>query len=211
MGDSVLAVDVSLDRGAFALRARVETHAHRVAVTGPSGAGKSTLLRVLAGVESGARGAVRFRGATWQSSDAPSTPPWKRRIGWVPQAPTLFPHLRVRENLLFGAPSAAELDTTAAALELVPLLARSVRDLSGGEAQRVAIGRALLARPELLLLDEPLSALDGELKERVLTFLLDTTFARGVAMVCSTHDEGAAARIGQARWHIQDGTLIERA
>ncbi|MGZ3298905.1 MAG: ATP-binding cassette domain-containing protein, partial [Asticcacaulis sp.] len=128
------------------------------AVWGPSGAGKTTLLRAIAGLER-LEGHVRVAGATWQD-DKVFRPVHQRRIGFVFQEPSLLPHLSVRGNLDYAAKRAAratDIDAVVAQLQLSALLSRSPHGLSGGEQQRVALGRALLAAPDLLLMDEPLS------------------------------------------------------
>jgi ABC-type sulfate/molybdate transport systems ATPase subunit len=177
-----LLVDVRV-RGVHALRVRSDAAA--LGVTGPSGAGKSTLLRVLAGVERDLVGVVEAFGEPWLGPR--SVPAWRRGVGWVPQDALLFPHLNVHENL--GYSRGIVDDVVVDALGLAPLLDRSPRHLSGGEAQRVALGRAMCARPRLLLLDEPFSALDGPLRARVAGFVRAWCTQHGVAVVHVTHDE----------------------
>ena len=147
----------------------IEVLGHRFAarvigVEGPSGAGKSTLLKILAGVQRADRGQVRVGGEIWQD-DRVFVPPWRRSVAWVPQDALLFPHLSVRRNLAYGG--AGNIDEIARELEIEALLDRYPRHLSGGEKQRVALGRALAAPAGLLLLDEPFSALDPALRDRI--------------------------------------------
>lgn len=189
---STLDLDVRLRLGErdflFALRG----HAARVAITGPSGAGKSSVLRVLAGVESRARGTVRMCGETWHDTTAHIfVPPPKRRAALVPQDAQLFPHLSVRENLAFALLAAhrEELERITALLELQPLLDRRPRHLSGGERQRVALGRALLASPRVLLLDEPFTALDRATRARLARAVRAECEARSLSVVLVSHDE----------------------
>ncbi|MFW6093801.1 MAG: ATP-binding cassette domain-containing protein, partial [Pseudomonadota bacterium] len=142
------------------------------AVFGPSGSGKSTLLRAVAGFETPAEGCIRWGGVPWfDAAGGVNLPPHRRPVGYVFQDARLFPHLDVAGNLAFAArrgrrrapaPARAPLhpDDVVAALDLGPLLARRVASLSGGERQRVALARTLVAAPRLLLLDEPLAALD---------------------------------------------------
>jgi molybdate transport system ATP-binding protein len=142
------------------------------AVFGPSGAGKSTLLRAIAGfVPTGGR--IRFDGETWEDGRT-FIPPHRRRIGFVTQAPALFAHLDVAGNLAYAARRSGALPEVAATLDrfgLAPLALRRPATLSGGEAQRVALARALLSRPRLLLLDEPLSALDAGRRAEILPLI----------------------------------------
>lgn len=149
-----------------------------LALFGPSGSGKTTLLRVIAGLERAATGYVRFDGETWQDSAARSfVPPHRRGIGYVFQDARLFAHLSVNSNLLYGhrrTPASERRivpDEVIRVLQLSPLLERRVEALSGGEKQRVALGRALLSCPRILLLDEPLTALDIARKDEVLPFI----------------------------------------
>ena len=174
-----LAVDIRLAFPGFSLQL---AHAFRLegitALFGPSGCGKTSLLRVIAGHERGAAGRVSFDGEVWQDGDA-FVPPHLRGAGYVFQESHLFPHLTVAGNLRYaarrsaGAAGRIELDDVVTALRLAPLMQRSTRALSGGERQRVAIGRTLLTRPRLLLLDEPLAALDAGRKSEIMTYIAD--------------------------------------
>ncbi len=163
----------------FVLRARMEVPARGVtALFGPSGCGKTTLLRCIAGLEPRARGYLQIESETWQD-DAQRIflPTFRRLLGFVFQEPSLFEHLDVRGNLEFGyvrTPAAQRKITwerTVELLDIGPLLHRMPGRLSGGERQRVAIARAVLAGPRLLLMDEPLAALDAQRKREILPFL----------------------------------------
>lgn len=216
-GPPVLDVDVTVDLGGLHLEARLTTRSRFVALVGPSGAGKSTLLRILAGVERRTAGTVRFRGELWEDTAAGvHVPPWRRGVGWAPQEALLFPHLDVRRNLSYGARGAAggggggrgeDVDAVAALLSVEHLLARRPRRLSGGERQRVALGRALLSGPRLLLLDEPLAALDrplrGEVAERLKTWARE----RSLPTVLVTHDEADARILAEERWVVSEGRI----
>lgn len=164
---------------------------------GPSGAGKTSVLNMLAGLIRPARGHVRMGNRTlFDAGAGVDVPPAARRIGYVFQESRLFPHKRVRANLLYGAQGDARLTETCAFLGIAHLLDRWPKTLSGGEARRVAIGRALLSDPDILLLDEPLSSLDAGRRaevERVIVALRDT--AR-MPIVLVTHDAGEAERLG---------------
>ncbi len=145
------------------------------ALFGPSGSGKTTLLRVIAGLQD-AQGHVRVGGEAWLDSAAGvNVPAHRRSVGYVFQDTRLFPHLNVAGNLEFAARRAPAgdigFDAVVSALDLAALLPRAVSGLSGGERQRVALGRTLLTQPQLLLLDEPLSALDAARKAEILPYL----------------------------------------
>jgi molybdate transport system ATP-binding protein len=195
----MLEVDLTVARGAFRLEARFAAPTPGVvALFGPSGAGKSTLVNAIAGLLSGVAGQVRLDGSTWLDSAANvDLPTERRRVGYVFQDARLFPHLDVRGNLRYGerrAPAAGHFavrDEIVALLGLEPLLSRRVHQLSGGERQRVALGRALLAQPRLLLLDEPLAAVDGARRDEVLPYLesLRDRFAIPMMYVSHQYDE----------------------
>lgn len=148
------------------------------AIFGPSGSGKTTLLRCLAGLERAPQGFMQFGEQVWQDESVGcSVPLYKRPIGYVFQEPRLFPHYDVRANLLYGH-KRTPVDERRIAIEQVVeilgishLLDRRIHKLSGGEQQRVAIGRALLTSPKLLLLDEPLASLDMQRKQELLPFI----------------------------------------
>src|SRR5690242_20537068 len=147
-------------------------------LVGPSGCGKTTVLRCIAGLQRLPEGFCAIGSDVWQDSKS-FRPTHERPIGYVFQEPSLFPHLSVRRNLLYGskpdgafhAPHGPGLAEITDLLGLDALLDRSPRNLSGGERQRVAVGRALLSHPKLLLMDEPLSALDRQAKDEILPFL----------------------------------------
>ncbi len=168
-------------KGQFQLDARFAVPANGVVgLFGASGSGKTSVLRALAGLEPDVKGEIRFGEQVWLNSErARSTA--ERGIGYVFQEPTLFPHLTVKGNLDYAtkrrnlARQSIDLDRLIELLELQPLLNRDTRSLSGGERQRTAIGRALATNPALLLLDEPLSALDQDARQKVM-FVLENVF-----------------------------------
>jgi molybdate transport system ATP-binding protein len=183
-----LELDVRVGQGEFALEVRDQAEVQVLGLAGPSGAGKTTLLEALAGLRP-AQGVIRVGGRTLLDTAAGvDLPPRRRRVGYVPQDARLFPHLDVRRNLEYGARDAARVDTVAEMLEVANLLDRTASGLSGGERQRVALGRALAAEPDLLLLDEPLGALDPARRDRILPYVLRARKALGVAMIWVTHD-----------------------
>jgi molybdate transport system ATP-binding protein len=192
-----LLLDIDQRRGDFHLEVRVETASRSVlGIVGPSGAGKSTLLNVVAGIERPQRGRIvldeRVIVATASGDWVPAA---RRGFGYLPQAPLLFPHLDVRGNLLFGwqrggaqRQGPAEPEEVISLLQLEPLLARRPATLSGGEAQRVALGRALLTNPALLLLDEPLTALDWVRRDEILHFLSELKVRYAIPMLVVSHN-----------------------
>lgn len=183
-------------------------------VFGASGSGKTSLLRAIAGLDRNASGIVRFEDQVWQD-DARRVfvPPHKRGVGYVFQEARLFSHLTVRENLRFadrrspGQGQRITFDDVVGALDLTALLDRQTAGLSGGESQRVAIGRTLLARPQLLLMDEPLAALDLRRKAAILPYIerLPQTF--GVPILYVTHAIGEVAQISQTMVLLSGGQI----
>jgi molybdate transport system ATP-binding protein len=171
-------VDVEHQQGAFNLTASFEVSEGVTALFGASGSGKTTLVQILAGLTRPTKGVVRFGDTIWNdTATGLFVPPHKRRIGYVFQESRLFPHLTARQNLLYGrffAPRSARRIGEREVVELLGigrLLANRPSTLSGGERQRIAIGRALLADPELILMDEPLSALDRSRKTEILPYI----------------------------------------
>ncbi len=189
---NTLAVQLRLRRGDFALDAEWSAPARGVtALFGPSGAGKTTLLRAIAGLERG-MGMVKLARQCWQD-DARGlfVPPSQRGLGVVFQDAHLFTHLSVRGNLEYGWRRVTQrplaFEAVVESLDLGPLLTRRPAGLSGGERQRVALGRALLAQPCLLLLDEPLAALDRERRDQILPYLERLPVLADIPIVYVTH------------------------
>jgi molybdate transport system ATP-binding protein len=171
----LIEIDAEKRLGAFLLEARFAVPATGVtALFGRSGAGKTTLVNLLAGLERPDRGRIVIGGEVlFSADDGIDVPPERRRLGYIFQEGRLFPHYSVRGNLTYGRRrgGAIGFDAVVALLGLGALLERRPGDLSGGEKQRVAIGRALLAQPRLLLMDEPLASLDGPRKAEILPFI----------------------------------------
>lgn len=185
LGDSRVALTLSAGAGVTVL-------------FGPSGVGKTSVLSMVAGLLTPDRGTIRVGGETlFDSASGIDVPPERRRAGYVFQDARLFPHLRVRANLLYGARRAAdELEARTAFLGIGHLLDRWPRGLSGGEARRVAIGRALLSDPAFLLLDEPLSSLDHPRRAEVMTAIEHIRDVLALPILLVTHDPGEAERLG---------------
>lgn len=206
--EPVLDVDVELSRERFRLTAKMRSTSPAIAIVGPSGSGKSTFLRVLAGLERKAKGRVSFGDTLWQNTkQALFVPPWQRRIGYVPQDSLLIPTLSVFENLSFAGANAVDVKSLAERLAIDPLLQRRPRMLSGGEKQRVALGRALLANPALLLLDEPFSALDRDLRTRVSDTLNTICRERDLPLILISHDESDVLSLAEEAWSFRNGFL----
>jgi molybdate transport system ATP-binding protein len=134
-------------------------------------------------------------------------PPWERGVGWVPQEYLLFPHLRVRENLSFAGATLQEVQEVGELLMVDHLLNRRPRGLSGGEQQRVALGRALLSKPRMLLLDEPFSALDRPLRNHVASRLRGYVREKELLLLLVSHDEADAVALAQEHWLLSEGRM----
>lgn len=209
-----LSVDIHLRYPEFTLDL-AQTFADRgvTALFGPSGSGKSTLLRVIAGFERAASGRVSFGDEVWMNGRI-WLPPHRRGVGFVFQDARLFPHLTARQNLDYAHKRAAKgterysYDDVVAVLDLAPLFGRRPSQLSGGEKQRVAIGRALLSRPRLLLLDEPLAALDEARKAEILPYLERIRDEAGVPMLYVSHSAPEVARLANTVVALTAGRVL---
>ena len=180
-----------LRQGEFLLDIDESLNAGITALFGPSGAGKTTVLDAIAGLRTPQSGriAVHYR-VLFGAATRVNLPSHARHVGYVPQDVALFPHMDVRRNMLYGRRPGQKLslETVAAMLEVGTLLDRRVPDLSGGERQRVALARALMSAPELLLLDEPLAAVDVERRRRILPYLLRVRDELGIPVIYVSHD-----------------------
>jgi iron(III) transport system ATP-binding protein len=185
-----------------------------VAVLGASGCGKSTLLRVLAGFEAADRGVVTI-GEAVVDDGVRRVPASRRRVGHVPQEGALFPHLDVHANIAFGLPRAERRRGAARVAELVDSLGlsglerRRPHELSGGQQQRVALARALAPRPTVVLLDEPFSALDPDLRDRTRTDIRAALAALGTTTILVTHDQDEALSLADHVALLRDGRIAQ--
>jgi len=206
----VIELDVGLALAPFPLSVQTRLASETVAVLGPSGAGKTSLLETIAGLRPRASGRIAVDGETLMDSESGVfLAPERRRIGYVPQDACLFPHLDAARNIRFGMGrgDSSLIDEIIGILEIEPLLPRYPATLSGGERQRVALARAIATRPRLLLLDEPLAAVDVELKERILPYLLRVREALRLPFFYVTHNAGEAAAIAEEALLLRRGAV----
>ena len=206
--------NVRLQLSEFVLEVDAVMDSARTAIFGPSGAGKTSLLEIIAGLRECHCDLIRFDETTFADSSV-SLPVRLRKIGYVPQDDSLFPHFDVRRNLLYGRPPASRdpafaLEHVTRFLQIERLLDRDVRQLSRGERQRVAIGRALLSEPRLLLLDEPLTGLDRNLREAILEQLKVLPNEFNLPMLYVTHDRAEAIELCDEVLLIERGQIMAR-
>lgn len=201
-------------RGAFVLDVDLSVPSHGVtAVFGPSGSGKTTLLRAIAGLERHQGGFLKVGDTTWQAADR-FVPPHRRPLGYVFQEASLFAHLTVRRNLEYGVRRVAKAQrkiSTGDAIKLLGighLLERKPDTLSGGERQRVAIARALAVSPRLLLMDEPLTALDQASKQDILPYLESLHDELDIPVLYVSHTRDEVARLADHLVLLRDGCII---
>ncbi|UFZ07580.1 molybdenum ABC transporter ATP-binding protein [Bradyrhizobium ontarionense] len=210
---STVKVDFRGMLGRFDLNARFEVPARGVtAIFGPSGCGKTAVMRCIAGLNRLAGGLCSVAGDVWQDEKT-FRPVHQRPIGYVFQEANLFPHLSVRANLMYGHPgqsgaAAIGFGEVVALLGIDRLLDRSPRHLSGGERQRVAIGRALLSQPKLLLMDEPLSALDQMTKDEILPYLERLHAALELPILYISHDITEVERLADQLVLMRHGAVL---
>jgi molybdate transport system ATP-binding protein len=195
-----------------------------LAVIGPNGSGKTSILRMIAGVATPNAGLVELDGCTlFDSTRRINLPPEQRRVGYVPQGYGLFPHLSVLDNVVFGLRARASLAhtrhtanaaseraaTVLAALGCEDLVQVRVRELSGGERQRVALARALVIEPRMLLLDEPIAALDVTVRRSVRLFLAQHLKAHACPAVITTHDVRDVVTLGCNVCVLERGQVVQ--
>ena len=216
IGAPSIALELAGNLGGFALDIRFAAPTTGItALFGPSGCGKTTALRCIAGLQH-IPGRIVIGGETWQDTrTATFLPPHKRAVGYVFQEASLFAHLSVKENLLYGARRARRsaarpiaLDDITSLLGIGHLLDRSTFALSGGERQRVAVGRALLAAPRVLLMDEPLSALDRMTKDEILPYFERLHEQLSVPVIYVSHDLAEVERLADTLVLMREGRVL---
>ena len=210
-----LAVDVTHRFGSFLLEARFVSEGRLTAFFGRSGAGKTSLVNIIAGIVRPDRGRIVLDDTVLVDTDKRIfVPKYRRRVGYVFQEGRLFPHLTVRQNLLFGRWFTGKrerqigLDQVLDLLGIEHLLERRPGGLSGGEKQRVAIGRALLTSPRLLLLDEPLASLDDTRKDEILPFIERLRVEAEVPFVYVSHSISEVTRLATTVVTMLDGRIV---
>jgi len=207
-------VDVQLRRGDFELAVAFQAAAGLTALFGPSGSGKTSVLNMIAGILKPARGRIAVDGAVlFDSNTRINLKPEERRVGYIFQDARLFPHMSVEGNLLYGyklarAERYAAPDQVISMLGIAALLQRRPGSLSGGEQQRVAIGRAILASPRLLLMDEPLASLDDARKHEILPYIERLRDELRIPILYVTHARAEVDRLAAAVIGIERGRVV---
>ena len=212
----MIEIDVVHSFGDFRLAARITARGRVLALCGASGAGKTTVLNIVAGLLRPHEGRVVVDGeALLDTAAGVDRPPRRRRVGYVFQEPRLFPHLSVEQNLRYGERFVrserrlVDFGAVTALLGIAPLLARRPDRLSGGEKQRVAIGRALLASPNLLLMDEPLAALDDARRMDILGYVETLRDAFSIPIIFVSHRISEVERLASDVAVLDRGRLVE--
>lgn len=217
MSESILRMRVKIPLDEYTIDVDIHSSNRVIGLFGPSGSGKTTLLEAAAGLRRQAKGYLSCQGVIWQDDEKGIRIPVEERgIGYVPQDHLLFPHLNVRRNLEFGNKRFVKndqrvnfvFDEVLSVLELKPLLNRKISSLSGGEKQRVALGRALCSNPQLLMLDEPLSSLDIQLRHRILPFLIRVREQFKIPILMVSHNPIELQALCDEVIVLRDGRVI---
>lgn len=219
-----LTLNVTMRQQSFLLQLRESASVEVLGVFGPSGSGKTSLLEAIAGIRTPDEGEIRVGDRTlFDSRAGVNVPARDRRIGYVPQDALLFPHLNVTANIRYGSRGPAlssrpggnadgsrveGFDGLVDILDLRPLLDRRVQMLSGGEKQRVAIARALMTKPSILLLDEPLAAVDRERRDVILPYVLRIRRELHVPLIYVTHDAAELDAIADRVLRLDAGRVV---
>ena len=207
----MIALDFVLRQGGFTLEIHERLAARVTALFGPSGSGKTTILDAIAGLRTPSSGSLVVGSHTlFHRAARIDLPPYRRRVGYVAQDVALFPHMSVRANVMYGRRDGQKLALAdvASMLEISGLLDRGVAQLSGGERQRVALVRALMSAPDLLLLDEPLAAVDVERRRRILPYLERVRDELGVPILYVTHDEREVRQLADHVIVLEAGQVV---
>ena len=207
---------LTLQLDQFTLEVNADLRCARTGIFGPSGAGKTSLLESIAGLRKPKTATISLDDRLYENTvENYSLSVQLRKVGYVPQDNSLFPHLSVRRNLLYGSKSKSDhatfsFDHVTSFLQIIPLLDRDVRSLSRGENQRIVIARALLSAPRLLLLDEPLTALDAKLKDAILHQLRCLNDEFGIPILYVTHDPVEVIEICEEVLMLESGKITAR-
>ena len=211
MTDASITLDFAVRRGRFHLDIHEQLQSSAVAIVGPSGSGKTTVLDAIAGLRRPASGQIVVHGRTLFDSDSGiDVPPAGRRVGYVPQDVVLFPHMNVDRNILYGTGRGEPplFERVLELLEIKSLAGRPIDGLSGGERQRVALARALMSGPDLLLLDEPLAAVDVALRGRILPYIERVRGELGTPVIYVSHAADEVRRIADCVVVLESGRVL---
>ena len=205
----MISFDIVIERGTFTVKAQGTLREGITTLMGPSGSGKSTFLKALCGLLTPKEGKIIANDVVWFEKGK-VTPTQERHIGYMPQGNIVFPHMTVEENIRYSKQGSPELfDHIVERLRLTPHLKKKAKGLSGGEQQRVALGRALYSKPVLLILDEPLTALDVNLRAQLQQDLVAIISEWSIPCLWVTHSEEEAAAVGNHRLLCRDGVITE--
>ena len=207
----MIQVDIQLTQGTFQLEVTTTLNGRATALFGSSGAGKTTTLDAIAGLRTPNRGRIALGDRlVFSSADRINVPAHHRHVGYVPQDVALFPHMDVHRNLIYGRHpgTSPPLERVVSMLEIEALVDRRVGALSGGERQRVALGRALMSGPSLLLLDEPLAAVDVPLRRRILPYLERVRDELHLPIVYVSHDRDEVRRLADHVVILEGGRVV---
>lgn len=207
----MISFDIVIERGTFVVKAQGTLQEGITTLMGPSGSGKSTFLKALCGLLTPKEGRITANNEVWFEKGR-GVPTQERHIGYMPQGNIVFPHMTVGENIRYSKQGSPELfDHIVERLRLTPHLKKKAKGLSGGEQQRVALGRALYSKPVLLILDEPLTALDVNLRAQLQQDLVAIISEWAIPCLWVTHSEEEAAAVGNHRLLCRDGMIAEEA
>lgn len=205
----MISFDIVIERGTFVVKAQGTLQEGITTLMGPSGSGKSTFLKALCGLLVPKEGKIIANDVIWFEKGR-GVPTQERHIGYMPQGNIVFPHMTVEENIRYSKQGSPELfDHIVERLRLTPHLKKKAKGLSGGEQQRVALGRALYSKPVLLILDEPLTALDVNLRAQLQQDLVAIISEWAIPCLWVTHSEEEAAAVGNHRLLCRDGVIAE--
>ena len=205
----MISFDIMIERGTFTVKAQGTLREGITTLMGPSGSGKSTFLKALCGLLTPKTGRITANNEVWFEKGR-GVPTQERHIGYMPQGNIVFPHMTVEENIRYSKQGSPELfDHIVERLRLTPHLKKKAKGLSGGEQQRVALGRALYSKPVLLILDEPLTALDVNLRAQLQQDLVAIISEWSIPCLWVTHSEEEAAAVGNHRLICRDGVIAE--